>query len=205
MPYDEGNRAWKAQVLDREGQPKGLLTLATCEIEPTGEEILCWHDERRWTGRPRAKHRETLLQWKHSWGIRYYLLIHFGSDLTDDDYVRETSAQDAATWLVDERYDLPPDLTAITPVPDREPPTKALGPRPLSTAQQEVWDMLAGNALLAKEIAARLTGHASEDAIRKRIDAIRKLGRKIDNRPGLGYYRPDKPPLDPTGAERASG
>ncbi len=107
MPYDEGNRTWKIRVYDKQGHSRGLLKLAQYECDQDGEEDLFWNDERRWTGKPRAQHFETLLQWKGSCGIRYYLLTHFGCDLTDDDYARELSAQEAATWLITEQYELP--------------------------------------------------------------------------------------------------
>lgn len=77
---------------------------------------------------------------------------------------------------------------------------------PLSLAQQEVWDLLQGQALLAKEIARKVCGaHNAEDAIRKRIATIRNTGRNIANQRGHGYYRPDAPPTEWTGAERESG
>ena len=37
-------------------------------------------------GKFRPQHFETLLQWESMGDHRYYLLIRFGHDLTDDDY-----------------------------------------------------------------------------------------------------------------------
>lgn len=70
-------------------------------------------------------------------------------------------------------------------------------PRPLTDAQREVWSLLHGRALTGKEIAQKLEGTiVSEEAIRKRIRAIRESGRQIDSVSGLGYLRPDCPPPD---------
>ena len=101
-------------------------------------------------------------------------------------------------------------------LPDRRPATSARSASGATTvptasaglppAQQKVWDLLEGRVLLGKQIAHELCGrHDAEDAIRKRIASIRKNGRKIENRPGLGYYRPDAPPTEWTGAECESG
>lgn len=66
---------------------------------------------------------------------------------------------------------------------------------PLSEVLRSVWDALDGYALTAKEIAVAIRLEArDEDLIRKRIGAIRRTGRQIENRRGLGYYRPDAPP-----------
>jgi hypothetical protein len=206
MPYDEGNRTWKIRVLDRQGHSKGLLKLAQYEFEPTGEEILYWNDERRWTGKPKPRHFETLLQWQHSYGIQYYLLIHFGHDLTDDDYARELSAQEAAQWLVGEQYELPADLTEVDLSPCKIAPSSKELLAPLPPAQKEVWDLLDGRALSAKELARKVAGGpVTEDSIRKRVASIRKTGRMVESTWGLGYYRPDQPPPESTGAPSESG
>ncbi len=65
----------------------------------------------------------------------------------------------------------------------------------LSDALQQVLDALEGKILMAKEIVAIVDPYISEDAIRQRIRKIRKTGRKIYHLPGVGYYRPDAPPL----------
>ena len=78
--------------------------------------------------------------------------------------------------------------------------------RPCTDAQREVWDLLENRAMLAKEISVKLFGDGSrEDAIRKRIAAARRAGWRIDGVRGLGYFRPDAPPRDPTGPGRESG
>ncbi len=57
---------------------------------------------------------------------------------------------------------------------------------PLPPDQQAVWDLLKGEPLQAKQIAVALGNVVGEDAIRKRIEAIRKTGRQINNRRRLG-------------------
>lgn len=65
----------------------------------------------------------------------------------------------------------------------------------LPRTQQDVWDILAGERLLAREIAERLGMHwTREDAIRKRIEKLRKAGLEIRHTKCAGYWRPDAPP-----------
>jgi biotin operon repressor len=59
---------------------------------------------------------------------------------------------------------------------------------------QEVWDALSGRELSAKQLSVALAGNPSVDAMRKRIQEIRATGRRIETRPGGGYFRPDAPP-----------
>jgi len=66
---------------------------------------------------------------------------------------------------------------------------------PLPDDQQEIWDLLENHFFTAKQLAKRvLAAPISEEAIRKRIQAIRRSKRKIENKRGVGYYRPDAPP-----------
>lgn len=68
----------------------------------------------------------------------------------------------------------------------------------LTDQQREIWDLLDGCALSAKEIAVRAGfGFDQGDLIRKRIARIKRQGHAIKNRRGLGYYRPDAPPPRP--------
>lgn len=207
MPYDSGNECWKTQLLDKNGVPKGLLVLARKRYDSDGEEFWETFGDRSWPGKPRAQHFETLYRWKLSEGYLYFVLIHFGHEFTDDDYARELSLAGAISWLRAEKYELPDCLNGEASNVDVEAPTSGSdSPGPLTTARQEVWDLLKHEALLGKEIAARVCGSAvSEDSIRKRISAIRAAGRVIESRPGIGYYRPDAPPPDWTGADRESG
>lgn len=70
---------------------------------------------------------------------------------------------------------------------------------PLTDRQREVWDLLKCRLLSAKQIAQQVTGRAADqDAIRKRIAALRKAGYPIDLRRGAGYLRPDAPPPSET-------
>jgi len=66
---------------------------------------------------------------------------------------------------------------------------------PLPDDQQEIWDLLENHIFTAKQLAKRvLAAPISEEAIRKRIQAIRGSKRKIENKRSVGYYRPDAPP-----------
>jgi biotin operon repressor len=66
----------------------------------------------------------------------------------------------------------------------------------LSERQREIWDLLEGQCLLAKELGNKLD--LSDVNIRKHIQKIRKnWGEKcIKMRRGRGYWRPDAPPPD---------
>ena len=65
----------------------------------------------------------------------------------------------------------------------------------LTDDQRAVWDRLKGRAASGKELAVEILGRSTnEDAIRKRIGRIRRTGRIIANRRGLGFFRPDAPP-----------
>ncbi len=76
----------------------------------------------------------------------------------------------------------------------------------LTDARRQVWDLLRNRVMAAKEISVKVFGNGlKEEAIRKRIAAIRQAGWRIQWMPGLGYYRPDAPPPDFTGPERESG
>ncbi len=68
---------------------------------------------------------------------------------------------------------------------------------PLTDALREVWALLEGKMLSAKEIATKLAVQTSAEAIRHRIMKIRKTGRRIENYGVSGYWRPDAlPPED---------
>ncbi len=64
----------------------------------------------------------------------------------------------------------------------------------LSDGLQEVWNILEGQALTAKQIRNKVDQNISEDAIRHRIKELRKIGRGISHKSGVGYFRPDAPP-----------
>ncbi len=66
----------------------------------------------------------------------------------------------------------------------------------LSDRQLEIWELLKGQCLSAKEL-GKLCDLNAEN-IRKHIQAIRKKnGQKaIENTRSRGYWRPDAPPLD---------
>ena len=66
---------------------------------------------------------------------------------------------------------------------------------PLPDDQQEIWDLLKNHIFTAKQLAKSvLAAPISAEAIRKRIQAIKGSKRKIENKRGVGYYRPDAPP-----------
>ncbi len=90
-----------------------------------------------------------------------------------------------------------------------EPIDQAKGagaPKALTDARREVWDLLRNRVMAAKEISVKVFGNGlKEDAIRKRIAAIREAGWRIEWMAGRGYYRPDAPPPDFTGPACESG
>jgi biotin operon repressor len=209
MPYDSGNECWKVRLLGLDGHSRGLLKLAQKGHDQDGEEN--WEDcgKRRWPGKPRPQHFETLYQWDLSeGGLLYFILIHFDHEFTEDDYAQQVTPQHASVWLRDDGYELPNDLKAEGNGSNVNNISDAAGAdrmAPLPQAQQEVWDLLENCALTGKEIASKVVGGpASDDSIRKRIEAIRKSGRKIDMQRGLGYYRSDAPPPERAGAQRES-
>jgi len=72
---------------------------------------------------------------------------------------------------------------------------EAARPMLLSSALQEVWDALDGQALNAPALARKLGLNRSQDkTVAQRVRRIRKLGRKIVHHRGIGYYRPCAPP-----------
>jgi hypothetical protein len=197
---------WKIRVFDKQGHSKGLLKLARYEIDEDGEEDLHWLHKRSWIGTPKQQHFETLLQWSGVDRDRYYLLIGFGPELTEDDYARALTSKEAATWLLAEGYELSDELQGEGLCSDSGTDLRPQGQPPLPPAQKEVWELLNGQALSAKEIAVRVrAAPVSEDSIRKRVAAMRKAGRRVENTLGLGYFRPDAPPQDLTGGQRESG
>ena len=73
------------------------------------------------------------------------------------------------------------------------------GTQPLTSDQELIWNVLAQDILIGKEIAVRIGLHASdEDAIRKRIYRMRQTGWRIETIPGRGYWRPDAVPISST-------
>jgi len=95
-----------------------------------------------------------------------------------------------------EEYRLPDDLNEFADISSSARNTDVdLQDLPLTEALKEVWDLLDGQILAAKDMAKCVQGApVSPGAIRKRIEAIRKTGRKILTVRGAGYYRPDAPP-----------
>lgn len=124
---------------------------------------------------------------------------------------------EAHRWLTSHGFTPPADLLALlgaspppAPAPAASPPTAAPPtaatpaapaaplPAPIPESARAVWDALHRTALTAKELAQKLG--STEDAMRKRVDALRALGYEIRNRRGAGYYRPDAPPPSPMDA-----
>lgn len=107
-------------------------------------------------------------------------------------------------WFM--RHDLkpPPDVIELARQFDGEFPNyempqedSPLDVPMLTEAQLEVWSFLDGKALAAKELGKLVVGGPlSEDAIRKRVQAIGRTGRTIAWKRSRGYYRPDSPPPD---------
>jgi biotin operon repressor len=186
MPYDAAERIWKFHVVEADGQFEGCLFT----LNPR---------ERYWTGTPQNSPWEFLYQTKCGDDILYIVLYkHKRDKYSDRDYCKVLTEAQAAEWLVKEDYDLPDDLKKYAKSGETVEPNQNKAPLP--DAQQAVWDLLKNKAMSAKEIAQALQGGISPEAIIKRISAIRKNGRKISNQLGRGYWRPDAPPPEDTGA-----
>lgn len=84
--------------------------------------------------------------------------------------------------------------------PARQVQVFQIAPVPVTPGQQLVWEALHGRALTAKELVNVLGDEkrtvTSEGVIRQHVASLRKAGYAIENRPGVGYYRPDAPPSD---------
>lgn len=59
----------------------------------------------------------------------------------------------------------------------------------MTDGQREIWDLLGGRPVPAKEIASRL--RSSEDSVRQKIHRMKKAGLAIESNSGGGYFRPD--------------
>ncbi len=66
----------------------------------------------------------------------------------------------------------------------------------LSDQREDIWKLLDGQALLAKEIAKRLGCGASSESVRRQIAKMRLSGCQIRTVRGKGYVREDAPPPD---------
>ncbi|MBX3388628.1 MAG: hypothetical protein KF691_04150 [Phycisphaeraceae bacterium] len=71
------------------------------------------------------------------------------------------------------------------------------GSQLLSEKQLQIWELLRGSALLAKELAKKMGDGRSSESVRRLVYSLRKV------RPGMvgfrarrGYYRIDQPPPD---------
>ncbi len=82
----------------------------------------------------------------------------------------------------------------LTVLDGKAEPAPGVHVLPLTQLQKEIWDCLAGKALLSKEVRKRISSLPSDAAIRKHVQAIRATGREIEFVPRLGYVRPDAPP-----------
>jgi len=191
MPYDEAERTWKIRILGPDGKPDGFVEPGYFQKSRDGEEEFTqfkWF--KTWRGKSQGAYTEVLYrqEWKDEdppIKSSYFLLYRNSNDyFTDDDYGRSLTRQQAAEWLIQERYNLPDDLA------DEHPQNL-----PLPDSQQEVWDLLNGEILTAKELAKLVSAApVSLGSIIKLIQAIRKNGREIVTKRGVGYYRPDAPP-----------
>jgi biotin operon repressor len=174
---------------------------------------------RFWPGRPHPDYAESLIDiagksnpcYDSSW---FRLQIAAVPDISgppdgSDDFDANSRAiritlSEAHQWLTSHGFTPPADLLALLggsapPAPAAAraaPAAPQLAPIPESA--RAVWDALHRTALTAKELAQQLG--SSEDAMRKRVDALRELGYDIRNQRGAGYYRPDAPPPSPIGA-----
>jgi len=184
-PYCEAEREWKIRVFDSQGVSGGFVNFAQW-VHEYGRDSLRHHAERTWRGRPRNGHFETLVHYHSDF---YFILIHMkGNELSEEDYGRDVTLQQAAQWLMEEGYDLPEELEKYSTASGRNDSTMI----PLTDRQQEVWAILKGEQLTAKEIAAELD--STPEAVRQLIKGIRRTGRTVKSQGVSGYYRPDAPP-----------
>lgn len=113
------------------------------------------------------------------------------------------TSREAARWFKNSIFETPPDLLELAKAfkgrgaDDDVEVGSNDGNRPLTPAQQKIWDMLEGKAMLGKELAQAVYGDVKRaGAVRKQIEGIRKTGRTIDSKRGFGYFRPDAPPSE---------
>lgn len=86
-------------------------------------------------------------------------------------------------------------LSRLSPLIDDEvEPVAGSGVAPLTDMETEVWDLLKGNCLSAKQIGKKLAPQRSEDSVRKAIARIRIGGKRVETKRGQGYWRPDAGP-----------
>lgn len=103
---------------------------------------------------------------------------------------------DRRTWAPFKLRDIFNELVSrLQVVGDSLPRTKAT-PRPLADVELRVFNILNGEALLAKDIARRLDPPSSTETVRATIERIRKKGHEIEEIRLRGYFRPDAPPPD---------
>jgi len=174
---------------------------------------------RIWHGPPGVTHQDHLYNLLRSdeptYGRSWYLYRRAvkpeltGSEECDDLFdhashvVRLTPAE-ARRWLGNGPHDPPNDLieylddiiseTDSDPLESKDPKRP-----PLTDAQLEVWNMLSGRILTAKEVALKLPRKPSESAVAKLIKKMVDNGYPIRNIRGRGYYRENAPPVDLTG------
>lgn len=151
MPFDEGERVWKLQLLGTDGLSRGLLRIAGYKRDLDGNEEFVLYIDPRWPGKPRAQHFETLYDQGDGINPRYFLRIGFAREFTDKDYARELTSPQAAQWLVEEGYKVPSELrTALPPAHSIEEtggePKSAGKIKALTIVQAEVWDLLRNRA-----------------------------------------------------------
>ncbi len=176
-----------------------------------------WRTCRTWPGRPRRGCSESMMDtstFKRSIYEGCWMLIRMaeepdiqcaapdGTDGVDvAAHALQVSERSALAWFRDQGITAPEDLVEWvrqrSPELEAEPSEgTADAGEPLTTAQLEVWGLLKGRAMTAKELSAELPGAPGEDAVRKRVESIKRTGRDVASRPGRGYYRPDAPPDD---------
>lgn len=169
---------------------------------------------RAWYGRPHPHYVEQMIDisghgnpsTKYSWFILQFSRdpdITKGSEEVDDfdgaSHAISITPAEAVRWFDRSVYSTPPDLFELARQfnPETYDWHSEQEGEPLTEALQEVWDLLEGKAMIGKHIAQKVLGDPTqEDAIRKRISDIRKTGRTIDNRRGVGCFRPDAPPKE---------
>ncbi|MCH8270794.1 MAG: hypothetical protein IH985_06240 [Planctomycetes bacterium] len=172
---------------------------------------------RMWHGRPQPGCREFLMDISGHGkpvyeGCWYLIRQSFtpniegpsGDDFDHNSHAYHLTSVEVEAWFVKHDLKPPPDVIELArrfdgEFPDDDTPPKETPPiKPmLSEALLEVWEMLEGKALTARQLGDLVRGKPiSEDTIRKRIAAIRRTGLTVVWKSTRGYYRLDSPPPD---------
>lgn len=162
---------------------------------------------RTWWGRPQPGCLEYLLDISHADEAAYpgcFVLVRLahhqdlsgpeGDAFDANSHAIVLSPAGVLLWFESQAMEPPPEVVQMARAYrgdfpgmfDSDPPPS----KPFTRAQQEIWDALAAGPADAVALSKKILGRNSPDAIRKRIQDMRRDGRKIghDRR---GYFRLD--------------